>query len=272
MGSDTVHGMWIGTQLSKIELLTMSSFLAKGHEFVLWAYDELETEIPEGVSIRDATEIIPRHQVFSYRNYNKYGHGKGSYAGFSDIFRYKLLHMHGGWWVDMDVTCLKHIDIETEYFFRKHHDLMIVGNVMKCPKGSQLMLDCYNEAMAQVTEDNRDWHKPIEILNEGVRRHQLEGFIFDEISYPDSWPVIKNFIRKSRTLNTDYYFIHWMNEEWRSRGINKNRIKRKSTMGGLMTEYGLMLEDYSLKYRIVNGYKHSRFRSNLKLLKIVEDV
>jgi hypothetical protein len=143
---------------------------------------------------------------------------------------------------------------------------------MKCPKGSQLMLDCYNEAMAQVTEDNRDWHKPIEILNENVTKHGLENFIFDEISYPDRWPVIKNFIRKRRTLNEDYYFIHWMNEEWRSRGINKNRIKRKSTMGELMMEYGLMLESYSLKYRIVNGYKHSRFRSNLKLLKIIEDV
>lgn len=267
-----VHGMWIGTQLSRIELLTMKSFLACGHEFYLWAYDDIETELPEGVTVRDATEVIPREQVFSYKNYNKFGHGKGSYAGFSDIFRYKLLHMHGGWWVDMDITCFKPLDFEEPYVFRNHHELKVVGNVMKCPKGSELMKRCYDEAIEQVTEQNRDWHKPIEILNDNLSALELERYIKYDMCYPDRWPVIKDFIRKRRTFNPDYYFIHWMNEEWRSRGLNKNRIKRKSTLGELMIGYGLMLENYSLKDQLINGFKHSRFHSNLKLLKIIEDV
>lgn len=271
MALETVNGMWIGTQLSKIELLTMHSFMAHGHPFRLWAYDDIETELPEGIILADATEVIPREQVFSYKNYNKFGHGKGSYAGFSDIFRYKMLHEHGGWWVDMDITCLRPLEFSTPYFFRQHHDLMVVGNVMKCPKGCDLMIDCYHEAMAQVTEDNQDWHKPIEILNENIRKQQLEEFIYEGVSYHDRWPEVKNFVRKRRTLNPDFYFIHWMNEEWRARGINKNKIKRKSTLGELMMHYGLLLERYSLKYRIINGYKHSRFHSNLKLLKIIDD-
>ena len=154
----------------------------------------------------------------------------------------------------MDVTCLKHIDIKTEYFFRKHHDLMIVGNVMKCPKGSQLMLDCYNEAITEVTENNRDWHKPIEILNKNVRKHGLENFIFNDVSYPDRWPVIKGFIRKRRTLNQDFYFIHWMNEEWRSRGISKNHIKRKSTLGELMLTAGPLPSTEIQDAKLVGNY------------------
>jgi len=174
--------------------------------------------------------------------------------------------------VDMDITCFKFLDFEKPYFFREHHELKVVGNVMKCPKGSELMKRCYDEAIEQVTEQNRDWHKPIEILNTGISDLDLEQYIHHDICYPDRWPVVKKFIRKRSILNEDYYFIHWMNEEWRSRGLNKNRIKRKSTMGEMMIDYGLMLENYSLKYRIVNGFKHRRFNSNLKLLKIIDDV
>ncbi|MCP4122206.1 MAG: hypothetical protein GY751_10675 [Bacteroidetes bacterium] len=271
MENKVVHGMWIGKQLSKIELLTMTSFIDKGHTFKLWAYDDIETPVPPEVVVEDATTIIPRKDVFSYKNYNKFGHGKGSYAGFSDIFRYKLLYEHGGWWVDMDITCLKPFDFEAPYVFRKHHDLMMVGNVMKCPKGAEIMLDCYHEAMSQVTEDNRDWHKPIAILNNNVLKHGLAQFILDDMSYPDIWIEIRVFIKKNRPMKAHYYFIHWMNEEWRARGLNKNRIKRKSSLGFLMKHYGLVLERYSLKYRIINFYKNSDFYSNLKLLKIIDN-
>ena len=90
-----VNALWIGKQLSKLELLTLHSFIAHGHSFKLWLYDELENDLPESIEIGDASVIIPREKVFSYRNQNSFGHGKGSYAGFSDIFRYKLLHEHG---------------------------------------------------------------------------------------------------------------------------------------------------------------------------------
>jgi mannosyltransferase OCH1-like enzyme len=30
----------------------------------------------------------------------------GAITSFADVFRYELLHRHGGWWVDTDVYCL----------------------------------------------------------------------------------------------------------------------------------------------------------------------
>jgi len=83
-----IHGLWIGTWLSRVELLCIKSFLQNGHSFLLWTYDTLENEIPQGCLVKDAGIIIPREQVFSYKNKNQFGHGKGSYAGFpmfSDI-------------------------------------------------------------------------------------------------------------------------------------------------------------------------------------------
>ena len=46
-----VHGMWIGERLSKLELLTIRSFLHHGHEFHLWLYDPLDTPLPSEVVI-----------------------------------------------------------------------------------------------------------------------------------------------------------------------------------------------------------------------------
>jgi hypothetical protein len=104
-----VHGLWIGETLGKMELLTLRSFVRYGHEFHLWLYDDIATPLPAGVVVQDASEIIPRKAVFQRAETDfETGVGKGSYgAPFSDLFRYKLLYEKGGYWADMDVTCLR---------------------------------------------------------------------------------------------------------------------------------------------------------------------
>ncbi|MDB5284000.1 MAG: hypothetical protein JWO06_3075 [Bacteroidota bacterium] len=267
--NNIINGLWIGNTLSKIELLTMRSFMANGHQFKLWVYDDaIKKLLPEGVLVADANEIIPSDKVFSYVQANKYGHGKGSYAGFSDIFRYRLLFLHGGWWVDMDVCCLKHFDFEAEYFFRAHHELLLVGNVMKCPKGSELMKACYEDALANVNEHNTDWHKPIEILCNNVKQAGLDKFIVKEVGNNDRWEETSAFILKRKPL-PDYYFLHWQNEEWRWRMIDKNIIKVQSTLGELMQRYGLLKKDYSTSELLFNRFQFSGLYTRLKLLGVV---
>lgn len=217
----TINSLWIGKSLSQIELLTIHSFLNLGYRFRLWIYEPLETVLPKGVVISDASQIIPRYKVFAYRNKNKYGHGKGSYAGFSDIFRYKLLFENGGWWVDMDVTALQALPFSDRYFFRSHHDLKVVGNVMKCPKGSALMKLCYDEAIATVNEQNTDWLKPIAILNKHIAELQLEKFIQHNKSNEDKWNITSKFIWGEEELPAEWTFIHWQNEEWRKNAVTK---------------------------------------------------
>jgi mannosyltransferase OCH1-like enzyme len=265
-----IHGMWIGNELSSIELLTIKSFIANGHQFYLWLYDNPAIEEMDNLIIKDASEIISREFVFSYKNKNTFGHGQGSYAGFSDIFRYKLLYEYGGWWVDMDVTCLKPFDFPSEYVFRPHHVLDVVGNVMKCPKGSDLMKASYEEAIETVNSDNTDWHKPIEILNKYIARFGLTGYIRGDLSYSDDWRVISKFIKGNNAYSTDYYFIHWLNEEWRARYLSKNIYRYHSTLGNLMKQHHVNNKKTSAPDYFLNYIQTSTFFEYLRLLNVVE--
>jgi len=245
-----VNGLWIGKSLSSIELLCIKSFLANGHDFYLWVYDQIETKLPEGTIVKDATEIILRENVFCYKNTNQYGHGKGSYAGFSDIFRYKLLYEKGGWWVDMDVVCLKPLDFYEPYVFRTHHEFAIVGNIMKCEKNSEVMRICYEKATRLVDENNRDWNLPIRVLNETVQELRLEHYI-KEISNPDSWLYIRKLLLCKYLFPNHWYALHLVNEEWRHHRIDKKSIPRKSYLGKLLKQYDL-LESSPLYKRTAN--------------------
>jgi len=234
----TVNALWIGKTLSPTELLTIKSFLDNGHNFRLWSYDAIETKLPDGTDLRDANEIFPRKNVFCYKYSNQFGHGKGSYAGFSDIFRYKLLYLYGGWWTDMDVTCLKPLDFDDEYVFRTHHDLPLVGNIMKCPKDSPLMKKCFEEAVAKVDANNRDWHLPIQILADNVKNMGLEAYI-RHFSNPDSWNLIRKMLSRNYHKDENWYVIHWVNEEWRRNKIDKNTFLKTSLFYKLASEHGI---------------------------------
>jgi hypothetical protein len=227
--NSTINALWIGTQLSALELLTIQSFLSHGHRFVLWIYYDMETKIPSDVQLKDANEIIPANKIFRYKYKDQFGHGKGSLAGFSDIFRYKLLYERGGWWVDMDVTCLKPLDFEEPYVFRPHHDMPVVGNMIKCPPKSELMKYCFERASIEVDEKNRDWHLPIQILNDGIEKYNLSGYI-KNFTNPESFYELRKLIIYPIEIPEDWYAIHWINEEWRRNNIDKGYCKTGSAL------------------------------------------
>lgn len=250
----TVNGLWIGNRLSIVEILCIQSFLDNDHAFVLWTYEKLENELPDGIIVSDANQIIPEEQIFRYKNKNQFGHGKGSYAGFSDIFRYKLLYEHGGWWVDMDVTCLKPLDFPTPYVFRTHHDLKLVGNIMKCPPKSELMLRCYQKAISGVDAENRDWNKPIRILNETIEELGLNQYIF-EMSNRDSWNDVRKLIIRKTPVPENWYIIHWVNEEWRRNKIDKNYVGNNSVLHDLYVKHNVRIPVLSSHTRVFNRIK-----------------
>ena len=235
---ECIHALWIGNRLSALELLTIESFLSNHHQFVLWSYEKILTTLPGQLILKDANQIIPREKIFQYKNRNQFGHGKGSYAGFSDIFRYKLLYEHGGWWVDMDVTCLKPLDFPTPYVFRSHHDLKVVGNIMKCPPKSELMLRCYQKAIAEVDAENRDWNKPIRILNETLEELGLHQYIL-EISNRDSWNDVRKLAIRKTPIPAHWYVIHWVNEEWRRNKIDKDYAGKNSVLYDLYVKHNI---------------------------------
>ena len=136
----TFQSFWFGKSLPQYQKLALKSFVDHGHVFHLYTYDELE--VPAGVEIRDAETILPRDRVFFYKR----SEGLGNVAGFSDLFRFRLLHEHGGWWVDTDVICLSDQIPEPDIHFGWQDHRMVGSAIMRLPKGSALTLELFEAA------------------------------------------------------------------------------------------------------------------------------
>ena len=136
-----VNAFWDG-KLSLLEALCITSFVRHGIRYNLYVYDE-PARLPSGVNLKDAAAVLPRDKVFLYSagEFNL-----GSIAGFTNLFRYTVIHQLGGWWIDTDVCLLKPIDFsEDEVYFEESSqaEAFYVGtSCFKAPAGSAVMLDC----------------------------------------------------------------------------------------------------------------------------------
>jgi|SRR5579871_103703 len=247
-----VHGLWIGNRLSKLELLTLFSFLDHGHNFHLWTYSEILTPLPRQVIIEDAANIIPRDEVFRRVQIDEEtGVGYGSFAGFSDLFRYKLLYEKGGYWADMDITCLKPLDFPEPYVFRSHR-VGVVGNLMKCPPRSAVMRLTWERARRDM---DSGWHFGNRTLAATIMELGIDHYIRNDICNPDSWfDFVKPLVEEDMPVPDHLYVIHWVNEFWRTisqdqgfyRGKkvvssvpDKNKAKPGTTLARLYAKYSM---------------------------------
>jgi glycosyltransferase involved in cell wall biosynthesis len=247
-----VHSLWIGDRLSKLELLTLESFVRHGHEFHLWLYDDLVTPLPKEIVIEDAAKVIPRRLIFKKRSSDlKGGVGAQSYGPFSDLFRYKALYEKGGYWADMDVTCLRPFNIPEPYLFRAHR-IGVMGNIMKCPQGSGVMERAYQRALASAGRDS-EWLLPNRILSTEVRESDLSHFVRSNFCNEDEWQLIVPMLEADFNVPKHWYGIHWLNEmhrtirknggEYLGAAVpfipNKDNPKRGSLLARLYAQYGL---------------------------------
>jgi len=139
-----VNSFW-ADELTALERLCMSSFVQSGITYNLYVYDE-PAGVPAGVAVRDASEILPRDQVFRYNagNFNR-----GSVSGFSNLFRYSVIHQRGGWWIDTDICFLRDFDQPAAHVFfrapRQTKEFAIASAIFKAPAGSPTLARCLDE-------------------------------------------------------------------------------------------------------------------------------
>lgn len=127
-----IHALWIGKKLGEISRACLHSFVMRGHQVYLHTYADIE-DVPEGVQCIDANKIIPESKIIKHNE-------TGSYALFSDVFRYELMKQVDGIYVDCDVYCLKPILIpEHGYLLGFEDDEWINGAILRIPKESELI-------------------------------------------------------------------------------------------------------------------------------------
>lgn len=93
-----VHMFWAYGQLSQLERLSLSSFIANDYKVTLWSYDQIKNAHPQAI-LKDAREIIPEALFFTHEN--------KSPSGFANLFRYSIFTNYSGLYADLDVIALK---------------------------------------------------------------------------------------------------------------------------------------------------------------------
>jgi hypothetical protein len=121
---------WHGAALTRIERLSMASFLAHHHRLRLHVYEEPHG-VPAGVELADARDTLPENNLFRHRK-------SGSYAIFADWFRYRLLQLRGGIWADTDMVCLRPLNFAVDELYAWQDESAINMALLGLPAGHPL--------------------------------------------------------------------------------------------------------------------------------------
>ncbi len=127
----TVVTFWAGEGLTHFEQLCLRSFLGRGHEVELYAY-ERPRGAPSGVIYREAAEFLPLDEVV------KELLRRGLFARVSDILRYRLLAQPSRTWVDVDVHLLAEDLPRGEVLFGREDERYVANGVLRLQPDSEL--------------------------------------------------------------------------------------------------------------------------------------
>lgn len=218
-----IQSLWIGEELSLMEILCINSFLAHGHVFDLYTYGPVRG-IPDGVTVCSAAEILPADRIFSYQH----GVEAGSVSVFANIFRLALLRMKGGIWTDLDMVCLKPFNFDAPYVFSSERTLegksKIHNGLIKAPAESPFLTSCLEQASATDPGTVRHGQNGAAVLAKEITRYRLEQHVQPTNCFcpVDYWEVEKLLSSSPEpNLLKNAYAVHLWNEMWR-RGIPRN--------------------------------------------------
>lgn len=133
--------LWVEGPLSYVEVLCAQSFIDAGHHVKIYHYKDVQN-VPEGAELIHGDEVLKIDRFIQ--------HGRtGSFALFSDVFRYHLLKQNTRMiWADLDAYCVKTFKSQTGHFFGWESAHHINGGVLGLPSDSDAL-----GQMLEMTED-----------------------------------------------------------------------------------------------------------------------
>ena len=227
-GSNAVQMLWVGGPLTTLERLSLTSWLANGHEVHLYTYGK-PANSPKGLRIIDAAGILPP------RPGTQYSSPGAAPVRFSDLFAYALLHARGGVWADIDVVCLRPLDFAAgmDYFFASEMlpaqpgdgdklRIRTSGCVMKAPLGSPLMQDCLDQARAMADTPDSATTGPL-LLHAAVEKYHMTASLLNpNLFCPVPFFNMTALISGMTVLPPESYGVHLWNESWRRNLFDRN--------------------------------------------------
>lgn len=187
----TISSLWVGSEMSYIEILCIRSFLDAGHRFRLYTLGPL-VNIPEGVEVSDATEILapPFETGPRLRHHN---------AVYCDLFRLELLSQRNEVWVDCDAYCLRPFKRKSGYYLGYESSkgkTNVANGVLGLPRSSPAL------AAARSHSQEKSPVPPFfdDAERERLSRLKSEGYVwgYHNLTWGASGPMlIDHFLQES---------------------------------------------------------------------------
>lgn len=212
---------WYKGKLSPYEYLCLGSFARHGHTMIVYSYDVLD--LPSGVILKDASDILPESEFFTYKT----GEGKGSPSAFSNLFRYELLLRYGDYWVDTDVVCMSNSVPSSELIFAYEDQNYINGAILRIPINHPLAFSLVSEA--RILGKNISWGQagPTLITRLVSEQHLNKYATSTDKIYPIHYDHALDLLRPTMTSRivadcSNASFLHLWNEMLKRSFIRKD--------------------------------------------------
>ena len=225
-----VQMLWIDGPLSTLERLAIASFLACGHAVHLYTYGAVPN-VPPATLMMNANDVLPdgpRRRILQR------GPGAGSWAFYSNLFRYRLLHDLGGLWCDTDMVCLRPFTFAAERprFFASERTqaagqggLPVRANtcVMQVQARDPLLHDMLERANA-MNGDQVPWGSAgPELLTRVVNENKLAGeLLAPSVFCPIDYWNFTALLQGPQQIGGETHAVHFWNEMWRRNFFDKN--------------------------------------------------
>jgi len=227
-----VHSLWIGERLSLMECLTIKLLQKHGHQVHLWAYQDI-ANVPEGVIIRNASEILSEESIFRFTGTPLSAipnGGIGSLSHWSDRFQMRLLELEGGIYTQLDVAYLQSLNFRNDYLFVPHvpgenSRRGVAAFLMKCPKGSSFTSECFKELEKHINSETISglhWDCSMIKIYDNLKRNILnyDRFFIEPKYFLDLGCLTNGPFFENVKLPEDVFIIHWSNATHHERKDN----------------------------------------------------
>ncbi|MBL0171623.1 MAG: hypothetical protein IPP90_12990 [Gemmatimonadaceae bacterium] len=182
-----------------------------------------------GDSARDRSAGWKRNPAQGKYFHIRSGFGQGSVSGFSNFFRYRLLHDRGGWWVDTDVVCLRHFEFPDECVLGTERvdpmlDRLIVSSaVIKQPIGSALVKWAWSvchkanvETLAWGDVGPRLLQQGVDAL--GLHTQLRPHTFFSPVAHYD-WASFVDVVPPA-PFGSEVFAVHLFHQMWRHNNVD----------------------------------------------------
>jgi hypothetical protein len=256
---------WHGRPLSAYEQLALRSFVDHGHEIVVYSYDA-RLAVPPGIAVERADAVLPRDDAYVLEGYD----AQGGFVAFSNEFRFALLAERGGWWVDLDVVCLRREIPDVEIFLAVEQmggkPCEVNNAVLRFPAGHPLMARC--------AAASRELGARLRSRPEGVSRRDfatLGAAVLEretaalglcaaasgpELCYPIHWSEVASLLRpregeRLAARTADAWMVHLWSSQLAALGLDRRWAPPAgSYLARLFERHGIVLPPRPLAQRL----------------------